>query len=882
MKILTACATLLLAAFTYSSPMDSNSAGRMLLKAKRVNEAMTIDGSLNEAAWQNGIKITNFTQRDPVEGAQPTEKTEVTIVYDDEALYIGARMYDSQPDSILARLGRRDDYVSADGFLFYIDPFLDKRTGYYFGVNAGGTLYDGLLMNDDWTDNSWDGVWEAKVNIDKMGWTAEMKIPYSQLRFYQADKCVWGINFKRIIERKNESDFVVYTPKNGSGFVSRFVELDGIEKISPPGKLEILPYTVGKAEYLQHDAADPFNKGSKYVPGLGADFRVRFGSNLTLNATVNPDFGQVEVDPAVVNLSDVESFFSEKRPFFTEGSSVFNFGQGGARNYWGFNFPNPNMFYSRRIGRAPQGSIPDNDYSDIPDGTHILGAAKLTGKAGGWNIGTINAVTRREHAEYQYEGKRSETEVEPVTYYGVYRAQKDINDGRQGLGFMSTYTKRFFKDSRLQDEINDNAQMLGVDGWTFLDESKTWVFTGWAAASRIAGSKTDITDAQRSSRHYFQRPDADYLGVDSNATSLNGYAARFYLVKQKGNFFVNSAVGFIDPKFDVNDAGFMWRTDVINAHVGAGYNWTEPGKIFRRVELGGAAFRSYDFGKDIVWQGLFHFGSAQLLNYYSASWQLAYNPQTVNNRATRGGPGMLNPWGWQADLTLNSDGRKDWVFSAEYHTYQAGDNSRMHIYGIGAEWRPASNINLSISPSYTSDITTTQWVTSEDDPTAANTYGKRYIFGRLDQRTFSADIRLNWIFTPSLSLQLFVQPLISAGSYTRLKEAARPRSFDYNFYGEGNSTIARQDGEVKVDPDGNGPAEMITFDEPDFNFKSLRGNAVLRWEYHPGSVLYLVWTQRRTDSEDNGEFNFRNSFSRLVNTRADNIFMLKFTYWFSM
>lgn len=885
MKKAILCLTLILSTFSHALPKDSNSSVKMMAKAVRISEPIIIDGKLDEASWKNSFKLSDLTQRDPIEGIQPTEKTEVMIAYDDNALYIGARMYDSRPDSIIARLGRRDVGISADQFFFFVDPYRDKRTGYYFGINAGGTMYDGVLYNDDWNDNSWDGVWEAKTSIDNQGWTAEIRIPFSQLRFHESPRCIWGINVQRVIERKNENDYLVYTPKNGSGFVSRFIELEGPENIHASGRVEILPYIVGKAEYLQHDAEDPFHKGSNYTPGIGADIKVGFGSNFTLNATINPDFGQVEVDPAVVNLSDVESFFNEKRPFFIEGLSIFNFGQGGARNYWSFNFSTPDMFYSRRIGRTPQGSLPDNyDYSDVPQGTHILGAAKLTGKTGnGWNVGLISALTRREYADIQYQGEKSTLEVEPTTYYGVYRAQKDFNDGAQGLGFMSTYTKRFFKEANLENQLNSNSAEFGIDGWTFLDESKTWVFTGWTAATRVAGTKSRMIDLQENSMHYLQRPDAKYLGVDSNATSMTGYAGRFYLNKQKGNFFVNTAFGFIDPKFDVNDAGFMWRGDMINMHAGAGYNWPDPGKVFRRAELGAALFRSYNFDKDIIWEGIFHFGYLQLLNYYEMNWNLAYNPETINNRKTRGGPLMLNPEGWQADLSVYSDGRKDWVFSAGYDHYLTREGSKSFTYSVGAEWRPSSNVSVSFSPSYSTDLTIAQWVTSTEDATAKQTYGSRYIFARLDQKTVSANIRLNWIFSPALSLQLFIQPLISAGSYTKFKEVARPRSFDYNIYGESNNSTIKRDGDqFVVDPDGNGPAPSFSFDDPDFNFKSLRGNAVLRWEYHPGSVLYFVWTQSRSESEVNGEFNFSRSLDRLVNTRADNIFMIKFTYWLSM
>jgi hypothetical protein len=385
--------------------------------ATRLTNKIEIDGKLDESVWATERGFQNFIQHDPAEGAAPTERTVLRIAYDDDALYIGAKMHDSAPDSIVARLARRDEWITSDHVTVYLDPYYDKRSGYFFTLNAGGTLIDGVLYNDGWDDESWDGVWEGKVNLDEDGWSAEMRIPFSQMRFNNNQVNIWGINFRRNIARKNEVDYLVFIPKNESGFVSHFADLKGMQQISSGGQMELIPYVTARAEYIQHDQGDPFNDGSNYEPGAGADFRMGVGSNLTLNASINPDFGQVEIDPAVINLSDVETFFPERRPFFIEGSTIFNFGYGGARNYWGFNWSNPDIFYSRRIGRQPQGSIPGEvDYIDYPTGTHIIGAAKLTGKLGdSWNVGTIQNVTKREFARVSTGGVHKDVEVEPLT-----------------------------------------------------------------------------------------------------------------------------------------------------------------------------------------------------------------------------------------------------------------------------------------------------------------------------------------------------------------------------------------------------------------------------------------------------------------------------------
>ncbi|MBN1348582.1 carbohydrate binding family 9 domain-containing protein [candidate division KSB1 bacterium] len=850
--------------------------------AVRLAEQIVLDGVLSEAVWQNGSDVTGFIQREPVEGGEPTEKTIVRVAYDDDALYIGAQLVDSAPDSIVARLGRRDAIIRADQFICFIDPYYDRRSGFYFGINAGGTRYDGTLFNDEWDDESWDGVWEGKAAIDNQGWTAELCIPFSQLRFKEKETYTWGINFRRDIQRKNEKVYLVFTPKKSSGFVSRFVDLVGIENIHSSRYIEILPYMRTKAEYIKVDTENPFHDGSKYLHDIGMDLKYGIGSNLTLDMTLNPDFGQVEVDPAVVNLSDVETFFEEKRPFFIEGAQIFqNFGFGGARNFWGFNFWNPDFFYSRRIGRAPQASAPDYDYAEIPEGAHILGAGKVTGKIGNnWTVGTIHALTQKEIGDFTSGDRKFKSEMEPLTYYGIFRIQKEMNESRQGLGMISTLTSRKFDQPSLRDEFNKDAFAFGIDGWTFLDTSKTWVIAGWAGASHVRGTSERMIELQRSSRHYFQRPDANHVRVDSSARSLTGHGARMWLNKQKGNVIFNAALGALSPGLDVNDAGFMWRSDLINGHIGSGYQWVEPGKITRETELIWAIFQSYDYDMNSVWRGIFHLGWFRFVNYYTLEYMLAYNPETINNSRTRGGPLTLNPPGWEVDLLLESDDRKAWVFNLSFCNYSKGKNNWEIELEPMLEWKPRSNVSLAVGPEIQWERSFTQWVDCFEDPLATHTYGKRYVFAEMKRTEISANIRLNWTFTPKFSLQLYLQPLVSHGDYANFKELVQPKSYDFRLYSADAITLVN--GDYQIDPDGAGSSEPIQVSDPDFHVKSLRGNAVLRWEYSPGSTLYLVWTQRRSDEEYFRGFNFRRSFNHLWHTEADNIFMLKWTYWWSL
>lgn len=881
MNFYIAILVLLLSEFVQPASNDSLNKKSVVVQASRTSELIKIDGMLTESIWKTSMGVSNFIQRDPLEGTDATERSEVFLAYDLDALYVAARLYDSSPDSIIARLSRRDVGNNDDLFGIFLDPHYDKRSGYYFGVSASGTQYDGVLFNDRWDDNSWDAVWESSVNINGEGWSCEFRIPFSQMRFTENEKHTWGVNFRRDISRKNEIDYLVYIPKNEQVFVSRFYDLVGIENIKPSSSIELLPYTITKAEYLNHSAGDPFNDGSKYSPGIGGDLRMSIGSNFKLNATVNPDFGQVEIDPAVINLSDVETFFSEKRPFFTEGSTIFNFGQGGATNYWGFNWGNPIFFYSRRIGRVPQGSVPDADFSDVPLGTHIIGAAKLTGKMGdNWNLGTIQAVTKREYADLQTNSDRSKVEIEPLTYYGVLRAQKEFSDGMQGLGGITTLTARDFKDQRLTDEINKNALTAGADGWIFLDSSKTWVFAGAVGYTHVTGTKERILELQQNPQHYFQRPDAKVFRLDSNATSLSGYAGRFVLNKQKGNFFFNSAFGFISPGFDVNDVGFLYRADIINMHAGAGYFWNEPTDSYRYLELGGALFQNLDFDGISNWSGIFHFGSMQFLNYYSLNWNLGLYNESVNNRLTRGGPQILYPAMMEASLYASSDSRKDLVVDMNLVTGGSYNYPFFWHFDFELEFRPLSNIYLSFSPFYERNNEFSQWVDAFDDVTATHTFGKRYVFAEMKQNTVGAGVRMNWTFSPKLSLQIYLQPLISSGDYRHFKELTEPKSYSFKQY-QIDEAVSNQE-EFFVDPDGSGPSQGFTIENPDFNFKSLRGNAVLRWEYLPGSVFYFVWTQTRSDFENIGEFKFRKSFDRLFDAHPDNIFLIKFSYWLNI
>ena len=834
-----------------TSPPDSIViSARAPVRAFRAPRSLAIDGSLADEAWRNGTYISGFVQRDPDEGKPATESTLVWITYDDAAIYVAARMYDSKPDAIVAQLGRRDDYTGSDRFTFYIDPYYDRRSGFWFAVDAAGTLSDGTLYNDDWDSSAWDGVWEGRSVRDSLGWTVEMRIPYSQLRFDQKPTYTWGVNFRRELIRRNEFTYYVLRPKNSSGFVSRFADLTGIEQISPPRRIEVLPYVTSRAEFLPHVDAE-------FVPGAGGDARLGLGSNLTLNLTVNPDFGQVEVDPAFVNLSDQEVFLDEKRPFFVEGSSTFEFGYGGQRNFWGFNWPGPTFFYSRRNGAEAA----------------ILGAPKLNGKvAGSLNTGGLVSVTSTEGG------------LQPLTFYGVYRAQKEFPKGKQGLGFMATAAVRDVNDPLLVDAYNSSGLGFGADGWVFLDSSKTWVTTGWVGVSRIAGSQARMLDVQTNSVHYFQQPDAENLPLDSSATSLPGVAARWTLAKQKGATFVNAAFGMISPGYEVNDLGAQSATGLLNWHAGGGRQWTKPTKAFRYREVLGALFSRYDWDRNTTGQGIWASTYMEFKNYWWTNVNVAYNPETFNNRRTRGGPITLNIPGFETNLNFGSDGRKRVSFNMWAGMYYQESYQYDWWSGGGLRFRPASNITLSVEPNFSGGRSPTQYINEYADSTATATYSKRYVFADIDRMELSAGIRLNWTFTPKLSFQLYTQPFISAGDFGNYRSLSAPRTYNFDVYTEANGTYRADSTLIYPNGPSGDPIQLYPNDpghNPDFNYRSLRGNAVLRWEYLPGSTLYIVWAHGKEAEDDVGTFRLGYSMDQLLADPPENMFMVKISYYWN-
>jgi hypothetical protein len=858
------------------------------MRAVRVMTPPVIDGALDDKVWQRPRPYSHFVQRQPQEFGEPTDLTEVRFAYDDSHLYVGARLFDPDPKGIVGRLGRRDQITGSDSFWVYIDSFNDRRSAYYFATDAAGTKLDGTITNDTMDENNWDpswnGVWDAAVRTDNDGWTVELAVPFSQLRYTSGSAPVFGVNLRRDRSSDDESDYVAFTPRKGTGFVSRFVLLEGLDSIPAPHQIEVLPYVTTKVELLPHSPGDPFNPGTRLVPNAGADLKIGFSSNLTLDVAANPDFGQAEVDPAVVNLSDIETHLEEKRPFFIEGAGTFKFGNGGSGGGVNLNWDNPQLFYSRRIGRKPQGDLPTSDYSTTPEATRILGAAKLSGKVlGNVAIGTLHAVTNREMGETEIAGVRRTLEVEPYTYYGVLRGLYERDEGRQGIGAIATVVARDLRSRERRDELSRDAVALGLDGWVFLDEKREWVLMAWGAGSFVNGTHTALSDLQQNPQHYLQRPDYGFVHFDPERTSLTGGAARLRLEKTGGNARFYSAIGAVDPRFEINAMGYLAQTDLINAHAGGGYEWLNPTDFIRDLLLLGVGAVNLNFDRRTTWDGVFSLTDVQFTSFDFVEVVLGFVPnQTINTRRTRGGPMTTNPaHAYHAEAYFQSDPRRSWVTTGD--VYADGSPSSSTYHGnVSLEIRPMSSLSVSAGPTLERSRSQTGWIGAFDDPEATATYGSRYVFADLALTTVSMDLRLNWTFAPTLSLQLFAQPFVSVGRYRHFKELARPRSLAFSEYGRAQGTVSRGDGQILVDPTGSASGATFSFDDPDFSVKSLRGNAVLRWEYLPGSVLYVVWTQLRARDDDGEPLTLGRALRGVANERAENIFMVKLSYWWDV
>ena len=861
-----------IASATAISAQQSSTTPRFkVAEAIRVDAPPDLDGRLDEPLWSSVVRMGSFGQLRPSPGLPASERTEVQVAYDDEALYVGVRNYDLHPDSIVARLARRDEPAHSEWFTVLVDSYHDRRTAFAFAINPAGVKRDFTIVEDAREDDSWDAVWDAAARVDAAGWTAELRIPLSQLRFKGSrDALTWGINFSRLIARRDELSYWSPIVPEIAGVVSQFGELRGLRRLGSPRGLEVQPYSVVSATRSPAEPGNPLYRSTAVSTSLGADLKYGIGSGLTLSATFNPDFGQVEADPSEVNLTAVESQFSERRPFFLEGTDILD-------------VRNPQLFYSRRIGAPPRGRVTNGaTFSDVPDVTTILAAAKLTGKTpSGWSLGVLNAVTAREEAEWvdTTGDRRSGTAmVEPRTNYFVARAIRDFRRGASAIGAVLTSVTRGSEEV-LSTPRASQAWVAGLDG-RHRFANGTLEIAGAALGSRVSGDPAAIASLQRSATRSFSRPDADHLDYDTTRTSLGGYTLRATLSKVAGGGWRGQAGTLVlSPGFDANELGFVPVTDRARQWVDVRFESFTAGSLFRNWRVGVGEASAWTFGRERVDANINMMARAQFLNHVTLDAFYLRYASAVSTNELRGGGALRQSPGGTGYVAVTSDQRRTVRASVRGSwSHEEGGSSLGVDPAIAI--RPSSQMDLMMFTSFSRSTNPAQYIGAFAVGSAPE-----YLVGRLRQTTSSLTIRGDYTFSPTLSLQVYAEPFLSAGRYETFRTVSDPaaRRFDdrYRTLASGDLGTADADGVRAVDLDGDARGDFA-FSNPDFNVKRFNSTAVLRWEYRPGSTMYVVWGQGRDHRSFDGSTNLRRDTSTLFGTPGTNVFMIKASYWLGL
>ncbi len=842
-------------------------------------EAPVIDGLISEAAWESVAWGTDFTERQPNAGDAPSQETAFKILYDDKNLYIAIRAYDDDPDAIVKRMSRRDGF-EGDWVEVNIDSYFDHRTAFSFTASASGVKGDEMVSNDgnNW-DASWDPIWYLKTSIDDKGWVAEFRIPLSQLRFADKPVHTWGLQFSRRHFRHDAQSVWQYIPPDAPGWVHLFGELHGIEGIKPQKQVEIQPYLVAKTERFEKVEGNPFATGKSADITVGLDGKIGITSDITLDFTINPDFGQVEADPSQVNLSAYQVFFREQRPFFVEGNNILNFPV--TNSAAGGNFNSDNLFYSRRIGRRPSyfPTTTTGEFVDFPTNTSIIGAFKLTGKnQNGFSWGILESLTSREKSEIDLEGGRRKETVEPLTNYLVGRFQQDYKEGKTVLGGMVTAVNRKIAEPQL-DFLHKQAYSAGVDLTHNFKNRKYFIFVN-GIISHVSGDTAAIRQTQTSSVHYFQRPTAGHVAVDPDRESLTGTGGTIKFGKSSGTIVFETGGTWRSPQLELNDAGFLLSSDQINQWSWAQYRKLQPFSIFRGLRLNVNQYLHWDFGGVNTYKAINYNIHTQFKNYWSFGTGATIEGSNVSNADLRGGPAITYPGGFNYWFYLGTDNRKKLRIDLEQSNSHGNHNySSYREFSLNFSYRPINALNFSISPSVRFNNHDLQYVT-----TITQAGNLRYIAGKISQETYNVQLRFTYNVNPNLSIEYWGQPFISKGAYNQFKDISSPGAGNYN-----DRFRTFSGNEISYDPasasyrvdEGDSGTINYQFQNPNFNFVQFQSNLVARWEYIPGSTVFLVWTQSRSgDIAGNPSNQVGNLTGDLFEITPHNIFLIKYTYRF--
>jgi hypothetical protein len=859
-----------LAATQLSAQVASDSSRRVVFATQRVGDLM-IDGRLDEAEWQRATPATNFRQRQPNEGSPSTQRSEVRLLYDDDALYVGAWLYDTHPDSILSLLARRDESTPSDEFFANFDSFRDRRTAFSFAITPGGVKTDQLIYDGNQIDVSWNAVWDGATSRDTAGWYVEYRIPFSQLPFSMpSDGAItWNVGFFRWIARNREDSQWSLVPQTASAWVSYFGELRGIRLRGAPRRAELLPYTLARGS---RGGLARATERRLLSATAGADARVGLTPNLNITATVNPDFGQIEADPSEVNLTAFETFLAERRPFFVEGANRFRFATSEWYDAGG------ELFYSRRIGRSPQGQLPENvDSRSLPTTTTILGAAKLSGRtSNGWSLGILDAVTAEERARYLLPtGTTYSAAVEPRTNYAVARVARDFRGGESAVGAIATTVHRRLGGDTALALLRSSAIAAAADGRHRFGHSQ-YELSGWMAATQVRGSAESISATQRSSTHYLQRPDASYFAYDSSRTSLSGSAFGVRAAKVAGNWIPQLTLRAFSPGYEVNDLGFHQRSGLVVQYTNIGYTQPRQGHYLRSWWAYANFWNYWEWGGMLLTRRYQLDAQTELRNGWTTRATLVGDVAGHSADALRGGPSLAVPAFTELRTEVSSDSRRPLSFRVGSRIGREHDGgSRWSRIVPSVTWRPSSRAFVSVEPRVERRDDSWQYATtivSAADPT--------YLFGTMRQRTTSLTARGSYVFTPDLSLQIFAQPFVSAGSFDQFKEVknARARRFSDRFR-TFEATAVRSTGmDIAIDRDGDGDSDLA-FARPDFNRRELNANAVLRWEFRAGSTFFFVWSHGRRAADGDGSFDLGRDARRLFSDPSGTVLVAKLSYW---
>ena len=839
------------------------------------NKSPDIDGLLTDEVWQQVDWSSDFTQREPIDGGAPTHETAIKILYDDRNIYVAARCFDDEPDKIVKRMSRRDGF-EGDWVEVNIDSYHDLRSAFSFTGTVSGVKGDEFITQDggNW-DTNWNPIWSFKTQIDSLGWTAEFAIPLSQLRFDKGTDQIWGIQFTRRDFRNESRSNWQYNPKNSGYWVSAFGELHGIKNIKPKRQIEIQPYVLGQYTSSKEIEGDPFHDGEDSKFTVGLDGKIGVTNDLTLDFTVNPDFGQVEADPAALNLDGFEVFFEERRPFFVENRSLFNYNISNSNA--GGAYDSDNLFYSRRIGAAPHRNIflgPDQ-FVDAPDFTSILGAAKFSGKTNkGLSIGVLESVTQKELARVS--GGLPDQVVEPLTNFGVIRLQQDFNEGNTVLGVIGTGVNRDIKDDELEF-LHDAAYSGGIDllhQWN----NKKWRLNASFVSSRVEGSTQAITRTQRSFAHGFNRPDADHVDVDESATSLSGTGGNINVGKYGSRMQFQGGLTYRSPGLELNDIGFLRNGDEINQYFWAGYRWNQPFSIFRSLGVNFNQWSRWDFSGQHLYQAFNVNMRSDFNNFWSFRIGMNFETVDISNTWLRSGPSFRKPEGFGGFMNLGTDSRKKIRFSLNVNGGKGYDNASNSItISPSFNFQLSDAINSSLSLSMTRSNREDQYVS-----TRQTDFGTRYLVGEILRKTVSLTLRLSYNITPDLTLQYYGQPFISRGDYSDYKYVKDPlgKSVGDRFYYYSENQLQYSEGlnAYIVDEDRDGAIDY-TISNPNFDFVQFRSNFVARWEYKAGSEIFLVWSQGSSAFERDINPSLGQSLrSNLWDDSLTNTFLVKLTY----